>query len=113
MAKSELMDTPNNILYQLFSAVNFVGCIYAIYRLYCYFSPHKQILPQIVRYVNFMLLCLFMFTVYQLAALANPILDLPWQMKIGVTMFWIKSVYFNDVVEKLVKLLQGRNQIGS
>lgn len=95
------METTNSILYQGFSALNLVGCIYALYKLYCYFSPHKIFLPKVIQYVNFMLLCLFVFAIYQLAALANPDLDLPWQMKIGVTMFWIKSVIFTRVAEYL------------
>lgn len=97
----ETSNFANTVLYQFFAVINFAGCLYAICRLWQYFHPSKHFPRALVQYVHFMILCLFCFAVYQLNTFTADSDLTPWTMKIGVMLYFIKSIIFTRVAETL------------
>lgn len=102
------MGTANNILYQTFTTINLLGCIWAIIVLYKHFAPEVYIHPWVKRYVFAMIACLFCFVIYQLNSFVMDI-QVPWTAKLGVTIFFTKSIIFT----KIAGILRPHNQTGS
>lgn len=101
------MGTANTILYQTFTTINLVGCVWAITSLYKHFHDGLVTHVWIKRYVLAMIACLFTFAIYQLNSYVMEVF-LPWTAKLGITIFFIKSLIFT----KIAGLLRQTNQTG-
>lgn len=88
------MEHINYLLYVLFSIVNFVGCAFAIYKMYQYFKPDIHP-PQFVRItVHAWIVSLLIFAVQQTQTIILGDIGIAWSVKLGVFIFAWLSLNF-------------------
>lgn len=88
------MEAANYSIYVLFSIVNFFGCAFAIYKMYCFFKPDMQP-PKFFRAtVHGWIVCLLIFAVQQTNTIVLGDLGIVWSLKLGVFIFAWFSLNF-------------------
>lgn len=93
----------NYAVYSAFSVINFLGCIYALYRIYYYFDLVKYIPKFYLVFVlgwSALLLC---FAVQQGGTVVYGDIGIMWTAKLAVTLFFLISLLFAKVSNYIIR----------